>query len=85
MVQPELWHERMGMSPDELVASYPTITLSDVRAALAYYYENRRRIDDDIEEGRKFVEEITPKAGPSRLQELLKTRNGDGLDASLSS
>ena len=36
-----IWHERMGMSPDEIVSSYPTITLSDVHAALAYYYENR--------------------------------------------
>lgn len=30
-----IWHERMGMSPDEIVSSYPTITLSDVHAALA--------------------------------------------------
>jgi hypothetical protein len=31
------------------VSSYPTFTLSDVHWALAYYYENRQRIDDDIE------------------------------------
>jgi uncharacterized protein (DUF433 family) len=30
-----IWHERMGMSPDEIVSSYPTITLSDALAALA--------------------------------------------------
>ncbi len=53
-----IWHERMGMSPDEIVSSRPTITLSDVHAALAYYYENRERIDADIEEGAKFVQEI---------------------------
>ena len=27
-----IWHERMGMSPDEIVSNYPSITLSDVYA-----------------------------------------------------
>jgi uncharacterized protein (DUF433 family) len=79
-----VWHERMGMSPDEIASSYPTITLSDVHAALAYYYENRERIDTDIEEGQKFVAEMRAKAKPSRLQELLKARKADGSDDSLS-
>jgi uncharacterized protein (DUF433 family) len=69
-----IWHERIGMSPDEIVSAYPTITLSDVHAALAYYFENRERIDADIEEGRRFAEEMRTKAGPSRLQEILKAR-----------
>ena len=25
-----VWHERMGMSPDEIAATYPSITLADV-------------------------------------------------------
>src|SRR3954451_12893578 len=66
-----VWHERMGMSPDEIVTHYPTITLSDVHAALAYYYENREQVDAAIAEGKRFVEELKAKAGPSRLQELL--------------
>jgi len=32
------------MDPDEIVSAYPTITLSDVHAALAYYYENANRL-----------------------------------------
>ncbi len=32
-----LWHEKRGMSLDEIVYRYPTITLADVYAALAYY------------------------------------------------
>jgi hypothetical protein len=59
--------------------------LSDVHAALADYYENRQRIDDVIEECRKFVEEIRAKAGPSRLQEMINVRNANGSDDSLSS
>src|SRR2546423_9517217 len=53
-----IWHERMGMSPDEIVSAYPSITLSDVHSALAYYFENRERIDAEIREGERFVEEM---------------------------
>jgi uncharacterized protein (DUF433 family) len=79
-----IWHERMGMSPDEIVSSYPTITLSDVHAALAYYYENRQRIDTDIEEGRIFVNEMRAKAESSRMQKLLNARQANAPDDSLS-
>ena len=63
-----IWHERMGMSPDEIVSEYPSITLADVHAALAYYYENRERIDTDIEAAKRYAEEMKTKAGPSRLR-----------------
>src|SRR5271154_6723299 len=53
-----IWHERMGMSPDEIVSAYPSITLSDIHAALAYYFENRAAIDADIREGKEFVEQL---------------------------
>jgi len=36
------WHERQGMTPGEIVADYPTLTLSDVHAALAYYHRCSR-------------------------------------------
>ncbi|MEH2027176.1 DUF433 domain-containing protein [Nostoc sp.] len=32
-----IWHERIGLSPDEIIYHYPSITLADVYAALAYY------------------------------------------------
>jgi hypothetical protein len=80
-----IWHEQIGMSFDEIVSSYPTITPSDVHAALAYYYENRQRIDNDIEEGRKFVEVMSAKPGPARLRELLTARNANSSDDSRSS
>lgn len=80
-----IWHERMGMSPDEIVSAYPTLTLSDVHAALAYYYEHREAIDAEIEEGKRFVAEMRAKAGPSRLEERLKARKTDAPDDPLPS
>src|SRR5438093_3720897 len=78
-----IWHERMGMSPDEIVSAYPSITLADVHAALAYYFENRERIDAAIQEGERFIEEMKAKAPPSILQEKLRQRKADAADDSL--
>jgi uncharacterized protein (DUF433 family) len=76
-------HERMGMSPDEIVTSHPTITLAQVHAALAYYYEHKAEIDADIEEGKRYVDEIKANSPPSKLQQLLKARKANGSDDSL--
>jgi uncharacterized protein (DUF433 family) len=80
-----IWHERMGMSADEIVSGHPSITLSDVHAALAYYYEHRERIDQSILEGQRFVEEMKAQAPPSLLQQKLKRMSADGTDDSVSS
>ncbi len=78
-----VWHERMGMSPDEIVSAHPTITLAQVHAALAYYFEHKDQIDADIEEGMRSVEELKAKTPPSKLQKLLEARKADGSDDSL--
>ena len=64
-----IWHERIGMSPDQIVSEESSITLADVHAALAYYYENRDRIGAAIDAAKRYAEEMTAKAGPSRLEE----------------
>jgi uncharacterized protein (DUF433 family) len=78
-----VWHEQMGMTPTEIVATYPTITLAQVHAALAYYYDHRDDIQAEIEEERRFVEDLKAKTGPSRLQEVLKARKANGSDDTL--
>jgi len=76
-------HERMGMSADEIVTSHPTNTLAQVHAALAYYYDHKQEIDADIEEGKRFVEDLKAKSPPSKLQKLLESRKHNGSDDSL--
>jgi uncharacterized protein (DUF433 family) len=78
-------YERMRMSPDEIVTSHPTITLAQVHAALAYYYDHRPEIDADIEEGKRFVEGLKAKSPPSKLQKLRESRTANGSDDSLPS
>ncbi|MEI6637784.1 MAG: DUF433 domain-containing protein [Planctomycetota bacterium] len=41
------WTEE-GRSPDEIVRSFPHLTLADVYATLAYYHDNRIVIDEHI-------------------------------------
>ena len=42
-----IWHERMGLSTDE-IASQHGLSLADVNASLAYYYDHRQAIDEVI-------------------------------------
>src|SRR5436305_655155 len=39
------WVERMGMTPAEVVATYPHLTRAAVHAALAYYWAHPDEID----------------------------------------
>ena len=69
-----IWHEGMGLSPDEIVDHYPSITLGDVYAALAYYHDHQDDIRQEIAEGEAFVREVQAQT-PSILQDKLKNRN----------
>ena len=42
-----IWHERMGLSADE-IASNHGLSLADVYAALTYYYDHRQEIDNAV-------------------------------------
>lgn len=66
-----VWHEKLGMSPDEIAATYPSITLADVYAALAYYHDHRDEIRMQMKTDDEFIAEMRAKAPPSRLQEIL--------------
>src|SRR5271157_2596212 len=73
-----VWHDQMGMTPTEIAATYPTITLAQVHAALAYYYDHRDEIRAAIEDEHRFVEELKAKT-PSLLQEKLKRLKGEDV------
>jgi len=69
-----IWHEKLGLSPDEIVSVYPTLTLADVYAALAYYFDHREGVQADIARDRRYVATLKRKH-PSLLQEKLKRRH----------
>ena len=61
-----LWHEQMGLSPDEIASQYSTLTLSDIYAALSYYHDNLDRIRQDIRESATTIELLRAK-NPAKL------------------
>jgi uncharacterized protein (DUF433 family) len=69
-----LCHERGGLSPDEIASKYPGVTLADIHAALAYYYDHRTEIDARIESDRQFAEQLRAQSS-SLLQQKLAQRN----------
>jgi uncharacterized protein (DUF433 family) len=71
-----VWHERRGMTPEEIVATYPGLSLPAIFAALAYYHSHRVEIDADIDADERFVDEMKAKAGPSKLKEKLAGLHG---------
>ena len=68
-----IWHEDLSMSPDEIVTAYPHITLSDVHAALAYYFDNVEEIRDDIRRNGALADQLRAQY-PSKLKEKLLHR-----------
>jgi uncharacterized protein (DUF433 family) len=62
----KIWYEEMGMSSDEIADSYPTITMADIHAALAYYWDNKERLDRFYAEEEAWVEELM-RAHPNTL------------------
>lgn len=69
-----IWHERMGLSPDEIVSRHPSITLADVYAALAYYHDHLEEIRQQIREDEVLVAEMQAQT-PSLVQQKLSDRH----------
>src|SRR5947199_3817177 len=68
------WSEKRGCSPDEIVDMFPGITLADVYAALAYYFDNRQEIEEDFRYADEWAERLkasVPSKIPAELREKL--------------
>ena len=60
-----VWHEWLDLSADE-IANELDLTLAEIYAAFAYYYNNPQEIDQSIKDSQAFVEEMKKKI-PSKL------------------
>ena len=64
------WHELQGRSPGEIVSAFPQLTLADVYAALAHFWDHRDEIlaqmkqqDDAAEQSRGMFPSKLPDRG----------------------
>jgi uncharacterized protein (DUF433 family) len=76
-VQDVVIRTELGESPDQIIAAYPQLSLADVHAALAYYYDNRDLIDQQIREDESLAQQMKQQAGPGLLNNLRKTGTDD--------
>jgi uncharacterized protein (DUF433 family) len=73
-----IWHERLGIGPDEIATEHD-LSLADVHAALAYYFDHREEIDRSIEQDDAFVRALRAQV-PSKVERKLGEESslGDG-------
>jgi len=71
-----VWHVRMGQGVDEIAHEYD-LSLADIHAALAHYYDHRVEIDREIAESDAFIEELKQRT-PSKVQLRLAELRGHG-------
>jgi hypothetical protein len=64
-----------GWSPEEMHFQHPHLSLAQIHSALAYYYENRERLDAEIERERSAAEHLEAQlSNPALQQKLLKLK-----------
>lgn len=64
-------HERGGRSPDQITDEFPSITLGDVHAALAYYFDHRDEIEAEFRKEREVTDRMR-----ARFPTLKEKRGG---------
>ncbi len=63
-----------GWTPEELLQSYPHLTLSKIYSALAYYLDNQQEIDADIERREEYVRQLEQEAGESTFAARMRAQ-----------
>jgi uncharacterized protein (DUF433 family) len=70
-----IWHHLRGKAPEEIVTEFPQLSLADVHAALAYYFDHREEIERQVKEDEECVAEMKREQGVTKF-DLLKQKLG---------
>lgn len=57
-------HVHDGQTPDEIIEGFPHLTLAQIHAALAYYYDHVEEIEAQLREEDEFVVRLSRKYAP---------------------
>jgi hypothetical protein len=61
-----------GWSPEEMHRQHSHLSMAQIHAALAYYYEHQDEVDADIERRNRYVEELRAQQPDSPLRQRLR-------------
>lgn len=67
-------HLAYGWSPEELHFQHPDLTLGQIHSALAYYWDHKAELDQDIERRLQSVDQVKRTIRSDALAERLKAR-----------
>ena len=70
-------HDLRGMTPDQIVAAYPHVSLAQVHAALSYFHDHASEIRGPMQVAEDFAARQEVVQGPTRFTTLR-----DGLTVS---
>jgi uncharacterized protein (DUF433 family) len=74
--------EVLGKPPEAIVAALPHLTLAQVHAALAYYFDHREEILDELRQDEQFVAVMKEQTGPGPLEMKLRDSGvGDAISS----
>src|SRR5690349_7071880 len=64
--------QRSGLTPEQMLEAHPFLTLAQIHSALAYYYDNREEIDQEIARRQTLDKQIAREAEKSPLQQKVR-------------
>jgi uncharacterized protein (DUF433 family) len=72
--------EVLGKAPEEIVAALPHLTLAQVHSALAYYFDHRSEVLEELHQDEQFLAQMKEQTGPGPLKtKLRKAGIGDAI------
>jgi len=75
-------NQHWGWSAEQIVLQYPYLTLAEVYAALAYYYDNKEEIDQELaEEDAEFERYRKEQQSDPMIKRLVDIRKSGRIDA----
>src|SRR5438132_12797470 len=72
VIEVVLAHLAYGWSPEEMHYQHPHLSLAQIHAALAYYFDRQPEFDAQVEKGLRQAERLAAQAKDSPLRQRLR-------------
>jgi uncharacterized protein (DUF433 family) len=63
-----------GWTPEEIHINHRYLSMSQIYSALAYYWDHRQALDEDIQRRESYVQQLEQEAGESPFVARLKSQ-----------